>query len=126
MNSRHRENNPFRDIHRVVADPFKVLGDHQKIQGLLPAGRVFRYLRYQLLFHLRKVVIHYIILRDDQLCQLGIPPHIGIHAFGHHLNGVLGHLPQQGAVGALTVHIGNDLRDILRLVANAFHVGDHL
>ena len=55
MDAGHRENDPLRNVHRMVADALEVLGDHQKVDRTFPVRRVLGDLWDQLLLYAVKI-----------------------------------------------------------------------
>ena len=63
MNAGDGENDPLGDVRRVVSDAFKILGDHQQVQGVFAVCRVRRDLSDQALLDPGKLLVHNIIRR---------------------------------------------------------------
>ena len=110
----------------MIANAFKVLADHQQIQGEAPVCRCLGNHLDQTVFHLTEIIIHHVVMGDDRFCQSHILLHIGVHAVGNHADSGPGHGAEQGAMGfPAALQIAHNLGNVLRLVANALHVGNH-
>ena len=74
-----------------------------------------------------EITVHLIVGGDDLLGQVHILPDIGVHALADHADGGPGHIPQ-GVAGAERPAgaAEQDLGNIVGLVADTFHVRDHL
>ena len=64
MLSCHRENDPLGNIHRMVADALKVLGDHQKVERKFTVGGILRNALDKSLLHAGEIIVHRIIFGD--------------------------------------------------------------
>ena len=86
----------------------------------------------QLPLHLSEIFVYDVVLLEHLLCHLDVMLDISVNALGDHADGGLGHLTElavlvdEGFFLDRFVQELDDLGDVLRLVANAFHIGDHL
>ena len=72
-------------------------------------------------------LVYHVIVLDHRPGQAQILPHIGIHAVGDHFDGGLRHDPDVPTLRAgPATQGGNNLGNVLRLITDALHVGDHL
>ena len=80
------------DIHRMVSDPLKVLGDHQQVHGVfcvvlgVPDGE------NELFPDAGKVVVHHVIIGHHFPCFLFVLAHEGVNGLRDHGDGRLGHV----------------------------------
>ncbi len=127
MDAREGELHPFGDVLRVVADPLEILGDHEQVDGLLAAGGVFVDQFHQLVLDDAEKFVDQIVELEDALRFFEIFLHEGVDAAGNHFDGSGGHLRQmnQRFDVSLPAQAQDDFRDIRRLVADAFQIGDH-
>ena len=87
---------------------------------------MFRDAADQTLLHLRELLIHRVVCCNDLFGQHYITFYVGVYAFCHHLYDCLGHFPEKRVVFRLPVaEKTDDLRNILRLIADTLHIGDH-
>ena len=78
------------------------------------------------LFYTVKGIIHYIIVIGYRFSKLKVLLYIGINAVCHHFNGGFCHKTNIVAfLAGSAVKEGNDLGNILCLIADSFHIGNH-
>ena len=82
----------------MVADPFQVFCNHQKVKRILAVCRLTGNLAYQFRFYLVEIIVHDIVHLNDLLGQCRITLYIGVNAFGYHLDSRFRHSLQQRAV----------------------------
>ncbi len=126
MNAGHREFNPLRNIYGVISDAFKIFRYHKKIESILAIGGIFGNHLNKCLFYTVKGIIHYIIVIEYRFSKLKVLLYIGINAVCHHFNGGFCHKTNIVAfLAGSAVKEGNDLGNILCLIADSFHIGNH-
>ena len=112
----------------MVANAFKVLGHHQQIDAELAAFPVLANQLDELLLHLVEELVHHVVVLHHLVGQGQVLADEGVDGVCHHLDGGLGHLLDvhlaEGDVPLLQV--GQQLRNVRGLVANALQVGNHL
>ena len=110
----------------MVADALEILGDHQQVQGVLPVAGVGGDAGDQGLLHLAEIGVHGVIGSQNGLCFYCIMFYECVNTFCHHRDGCPGHLAENVVMlGGAALQEGDDLGDVLGLVADALHVGDH-
>ena len=111
----------------MVADTLAVFCDHQQIQGVLAILGVVADDVDQRGSDLHEIAVHHIVMLHDGVCQIQILSDIGVNSFTNHLHGGFCHLTDlDGFPFHTAVQVGDDLGDVLGLVADTLHVGDHL
>ena len=69
---------PFGDVHRMVADAFKVLGNHQHVEHVRFVGLVLDNVTGDAALHFLELGVHRIVAGDARLSLLQVKAHIGV------------------------------------------------
>ena len=110
----------------MVADALEILGDHQQVQGILPVAGVGGDAADEGVLHLLEIGVHGVVGGKHRLCFYCIMFYVCVNTFCHHRDGCPGHLAQNIVVlGGAAPEEGDDLGDVLGLVADALHIRDH-
>ena len=126
MNTGHGELYPLRNINGVIPDAFKIFCYHKKIHRILTIGGIFGNHLNKCLFYTVKGIIYNIVIIGYRLGKLKVPAYIGINTVSHHFNSGFCHKTNIVAfLAGSAVKEGNDLGNILCLIADSFHIGNH-
>ena len=114
----------------MVADALQVLDDHEQIQGGIHLAGVGGDLLRQRMLDGVEIVVHLIVGGNDPEGSLLVLRGQGIQGIQDHLVRLLAHLDglahSRVALFADSDQMGDDLRDIGGMVADALHIRDHL
>ena len=110
----------------MVADSFKIFGNHQLIQSNLALIRIGSNITNQCFPLLNKQLVYYIVILFYLLCQFQILTHISIYTACYHFHGCLRHFGQR-LIAVRRHHIAHiqNFGNILCLIPNPFHIGNH-
>ena len=109
----------------MVTDSLQILCDHQQIQTILAVFPVSRDHVDQCFLGAVEGIVHNIVHGKYLFHQNHVLIHIGIHSGANHLLGSFCHQANILAfLSCTSMQKGDDLPDILGLVADALHVGD--
>lgn len=86
------KDDPFGDVDRVVADTLKVLGHHDKVDGLFAEGAVLADELNKLLFDADKKVVYLVVHVNDLAGQIEVFFDKGVNAGRNHADGGAGHV----------------------------------
>ena len=78
----------------MVADPFQIFADHQKIRAMFYVIGIVSHHFYQVGLHLYEKFVHDVIMRDYFTGFFGVPFHIGLHCVYEHEHRFRGHFPE--------------------------------
>ena len=98
---------PFRDIHRMVSDPFQILGYHQNVKAFIHRKgflilSAFPEHPHQIILHLGEQLVHHIVVTDHFLCRFSIPSRKGVDSIVHDL---LRHAQHSGDVPGICLQL---------------------
>ena len=111
----------------MVADALKILGDHQQIHGIFSFFGVVCDQFYQGFSDFNKQIVHNIILGNDPLHIVKIPAYKGIHTVGNHPGSGFGHFFNVTMIrSGMSGKEGYHFRNVGGLIADTFHIGNHL
>ena len=120
----------YGQVHGVVADALQVLDDHEQIQGGIHLAGVGGDLLRQGMLDGVEIVVLLIVGGNDPEGGLLVLRGQGIQGIQDHLVRLLAHLDglahSRVALFADSDQMGDDLRDIGGMVADALHIRDHL
>ena len=63
VNSRHGKDDPFRDVHRMVADTFKIFCYHQQIERVFSVCGSLGYHVYKRTLDFEEIIVHRVVVR---------------------------------------------------------------
>ena len=110
----------------MVTDAFKILGNHQKVECVLPfIGRIGNDFD-KVVLHSLEIFIHSIILCHNNVSKINILLYIGVHTPSHHTHGLFSHGDEwHTGLDGTSIEVLHYAGNICRLITYAFKVGYH-
>ena len=126
--SRDREEHPFRNICRMIADTLQILCHHKKIQLLLGIGSFHTDPFCDRRLYLQEMIIHIVSSCYHDLCVFIVLRLKCIYRLDQHDAGLFCHILDQTDLAGicLIAHQNGKLRNIRSMIAYTFHIREHL